>query len=330
MTQQRRIFLRTAGALAAGCCAGPLLAQRDPAADYPSRPVKLICPFAPAGGTDITARALAQKLTEAWGQPVVVENKVGANGTIGVELVATSPPDGYTLTMISSSHSVNETLQAKHPYVLERDLVPITQATTQPYVLVVNPALPVHTLKELIALARQQPGKLTFGSSGVGGLSHLAGALLGSLAKVQLTHVPYKGGAPAMADVIGGQINMLFSTILQSHAHIRAGQLRPIAVSTRSRAGALPDVPTMEEAGVPGYNVAGWYGVMAPRGTPAPIIAKVNAEMVRVLHLPQTRERLAADGSEPVGSSPAEFGAHIHSEIARWRKLIQELGIKTD
>jgi tripartite-type tricarboxylate transporter receptor subunit TctC len=328
LTQRRRTFLRSAGALVTGTCAAPLLAQRDPAADYPNRPIKLVCPFAPAGGTDITARAIGQKLTEAWGQPVVVENKVGANGTIGVDLVAKSAPDGYTLTMISSSHSVNQTLQARHPYDLERDLVPVTQATTQPYVLVVNPALPVRTLQDLVALARQKPGQLTYGSSGIGGFSHLAGALFASFSKIQLTHVPYKGGAPAMADVIGGQIDMLFSTILQSHTHIVAGKLRPVAVSTAARAGALPNVPTMQEAGVAGYDVAGWYGVMAPRGTPAGIVAKLNAEMVRVLRLPQTRERLAADGSEPVGNSPAEFGAHIHSEIVRWRNLIRELGIK--
>jgi tripartite-type tricarboxylate transporter receptor subunit TctC len=330
MSHPRRTFIRGAGALAASVCATPLFAQRDPAADYPNRPIKLVCPFAPAGGTDITARAIAQKLTETWGQPVFVDNKVGANGTIGVDTVVRSAPDGYTLTMISSSHSVNVTLQPHHPYDLERDLVPITQATTQPYVLVVHPALPIHSVHDLIALARQQPGKFTYGSSGIGGLSHLAGALLGSMAKIQLTHVPYKGGAPAMADVISGQIDMLFSTILQSHGHIQAGRLRPIAVSKPQRAAALPGIPTTQEAGVPGYDVAGWYGVLAPRGTPAPIITKLNGEIVRILQLQTTRERLASDGSEPVGSSPADFAKHIHAEILRWRNLIQELGIKSD
>lgn len=327
MHHTRRTLIRAAGTLAA-YCAAPAFAQKDAASGYPNRPVKLICPFAPAGGVDITARALAQKLSEAWGQPFIVDNKVGANGTIGVDSVAKAAPDGYALTMISSSHSVNATLQQRHPYNLERDLVPITQATRQPYALVVNPEVPVRTVQELIALARRKPGMLTYGSSGIGGFSHLAGALLSSMARIQLTHVPYKGGAPAMADVVGGQVNMLFSTILQSHAFIKAGKLRPIAVTTADRASALPDTPTMQEAGVKGYEVAGWYGVLAPRGTPAAIIDKLNVEMVRILRLPETRERLAGDGSEAVGSTPAQFGAHIHNEVQRWRALINELGIK--
>ncbi|HYF16571.1 MAG TPA: tripartite tricarboxylate transporter substrate binding protein [Ramlibacter sp.] len=326
MKATRRTLLRAAAALAAARCAAPALAQ----ADYPGRPIRLVVPFAPAGGTDITARALGQKLHEAWGQPVVVENRAGANGTIAIDAVAKSAPDGYTLGMISSSHSVNVTLQPRHPYDLERDLVPITQATTQPYVLVVNPNVNARTLQELLALARQNPARLTYGSSGLGGFSHLAGALLGSLGKVHLQHIPYRGGSPAMNDVISGQIDLLFSTILQSHGHINGGKLRPIAVTTRARAPALPETPTMEQAGLPGYVMAGWYGVVAPRGTPAPIVEKLNREMVKILQLPQTRERLAADGSEPVGNSPAEFGEHIRAEVARWRKLIQELGIKAE
>jgi tripartite-type tricarboxylate transporter receptor subunit TctC len=328
MKQQRRNMLRAAGALA-GWCALPAFAQGD-AANYPSRPIKLVCPFAPGGGVDITARTIAQKLTESWGQAVVVENKVGANGTIAVDGVVKSAPDGYTLSMISSSHSVNVTLQPHHPYDLERDLAPITQATTQPYVLVVNPALPVRTIGDLLALARQKPGALTYGSSGIGGFSHLAGALFGSMAKVKLTHVPYKGGAPAMADVISGNINMLFSTILQSHGHIQNGRLRPIAVSTLKRNPALPEIPTLDESGVPGFNVAGWYGLVAPRATPPDIRAKLQREIARILHLPETRERLATDGSSPVGGTSEEFGAHIHSEIVRWRTLIEELGIKSE
>lgn len=328
MQQQRRRLLQATGALAGFIGLPALAQQRDTAATYPSRPIRLICPFAPGGGVDITARALAQKLTESWGQPVVVDNKVGANGTIGVDMAAKSAPDGYTLSMISSSHSVNQTLQPQHPYDLERDLLPVTQATTQPYVLVVNPQLPVKTVPELIALAQQKPGALTFGSSGIGGFSHLAGALFGSLANIKLTHVPYKGGAPAMADVIGGQISMLFSTILQSHGHIMNGRLRPIAVSTLKRSPTLPDIPTMQEAGVKGYEVAGWYGMVAPKGTPPDVVAKLQRETARILHLPETRERLATDGSEPVGGTSAEFGAHIHKEIMRWRALINELGIK--
>jgi tripartite-type tricarboxylate transporter receptor subunit TctC len=221
------------------------------------------------------------------------------------------------------------TLQSRHPYDLEKDVIPITQATTQPYCLVVNPALPVRTLQDLVNLARQKPDILTYGSSGIGGFSHLAGALFGSVTGTKLMHIPYKGGAPAMADVISGQISMLFSTILQSHTHINSGKLRPLAVTTTRRANALPEIPTMLELGVK-LDMAGWYGVMAPKGTPQPIVDKLNREMSRILKLPSTRERLAADGSEPVGNTPAEFGAHIGSEIRRWRALINELGIKAE
>ena len=297
---------------------------------FPTRPVRLLCPFAAAGGVDITARAVGQKLTALWGQPVVVENKPGANGTIAVDIAVKSAPDGYTLSMISSSHSVNETLQRQHPYDLAQDVAPITQATIQPYVLVVNPALPVRSVGELVALARANPGKYTYGSSGLGGLSHLAGALFGSLAGIDLTHIPYKGGALAMSDVISGQIDMLFSTILQSHGHLVAGRLRGLAVTTAQRSPSMPDMPTMQESGVKDYEVAGWYGLVAPAATPVPILDKLNTEIVAVLRTPDMRERLAVDGSEPVGNTREQFGAFIRSEIAKWRNLIRELGIKSE
>ena len=305
-------------------------AQADPAAAYPSKPIRLIVPFASGGGTDVTARAIAQKLTEAWGQPVVVDNKPGANGTIGVDIAAKAAPDGYTLTMISSSHTVNVSLYRSLPYDLVRDLAPITQATTQPYALVVTPSLPAKSVAELVALAKAKPGTLNYGSSGIGGLSHLSGALFASLAGIKLTHIPYKGGAPAMTDVIGGQIDMLFSTLLQSHAHIEAGKLRALAVTTARRSPASPQLPTMIEAGVPGFEVSGWYGVLAPAGTPPAIVAKLNREMVRILHLPSVRAHLATDGSEPVGSTPDEFAAHIRSEIAKWRRVVADAGIKAE
>jgi tripartite-type tricarboxylate transporter receptor subunit TctC len=318
------------------CCSTLLLAAMIGfptdaiAADYPTKPIRLIVPFAPGGGTDLTARAIAQKLTEAWGQPVIVDNRPGANGTIGVEMAARSAPDGYTLTMITSSHSVNVSLYKNLPYDLIRDLAPITQATTQPYVLVTNPSLPVKSVAELIALAKAKPGALNYGSSGIGGLSHLSGALFAALAHIRITHIPYKGGAPAMAEVISGQIDMLFSTLLQSHAQIEAGKLRPLAVTTSRRSPAAPQLPTMIEAGVPGFQVAGWYGVLAPAGTPPAIIAKLNKEIVRILHLPEVREHLAADGSEPVGSTPDEFAAHIKSEVSKWRQVIVEADIKPE
>jgi tripartite-type tricarboxylate transporter receptor subunit TctC len=331
MNNPRRRFNRMAAALAGLATAPRLFAQSESAADYPSRPIHLIVPFAPGGGTDIVARTIGQKLGEAWKQPVVVENRSGGNGTIGANAVAKSAPDGYTLSMITASHSVNVTLQGhKHPYDLLKDFAPISQVTTQPYVLVVNPKLPAHSVKELIALAKAQPGKLTYGSSGVGGTSHLSGALFCALADIQMTHVPYRGGEPAMADVISGQIDMLFSTRLQSRGFVDAGRLRPLAVTTRTRSPAMPDLPTMQEAGVPGYEVAGWYGVLAPAHTPPEIVAKLNREIVRIVHLPDVTEKMAADGSEPVGSSPGEFAAHIKSEVEKWRDLIHKTGIHTE
>jgi tripartite-type tricarboxylate transporter receptor subunit TctC len=316
--------------LAALCGALPAAhaAQADGA--YPTKPVRLIIPFAPGGGTDLTGRAIAQKLSESLGQTVVADNRAGANGTIGADLAAKAPPDGYTISMISSSHSVNPSLMKRLPYDLIADLAPITQATTQPYALVVHPSVPAKSVKELIALAKAKPGTINYGSSGTGGLSHLSGALLAHLANIQITHVPYKGGSPAMIDVISGQIQMLYSTILQSHTHIAAGRLRPLAVTTAKRSRAMPELPTMAEAGVKGYEVAGWYGVVAPAQTPKPIITRLNQEIVRALRMPDVGEKMAADGSEPVGSTPEQFGAHIKAEVAKWRDLIQKAGIRAD
>lgn len=314
--------------LALLAASGANAAEPGPAGDYPSKPIRLIVPFAPGGGTDITARGIAAKLGEAWGQTVVADNRAGANGTIGVDIATKSPPDGYTLTMISSSHSVNVSLYKKLSYDLVKDLSPITQATTQPYALVVHPSVAAKTVKELVALAKAKPGTLNYGSSGNGGLSHLSGALLSSLAGIQITHIPYKGGAPAMTDVIAGQIQMLFSTILQSQAHLKAGRLRALAVTTAKRSAGAPELPTMQEAGIAGYEVAGWYGVLAPANTPQPIIMKLNREIVRILQTQEMKDRLAADGSEAVGSTPAQFHAHIKAEIGKWSKVVREANIR--
>ena len=331
MDQARRRFNRTAAALAAASVMPRALAQGEAPGDWPSRPLHLIIPFAPGGGTDIVGRVVAQKLSESLRQPVVPENRAGGNGTIGANAVAKSPPDGYWLTMITASHSVNVTLQGtKHPYDLVKDFAPISQITTQPYLLVVNPSLPVKSVKDLIALARSKPGKLTYGSSGVGGTSHLSGALFCALAGIEMTHVPYRGGEPAMADVVGGQIDMLFSTRLQSNAFLQAGKLRALAVTTKTRSPANPELPTMQEAGVPGYEVAGWYGMLAPAGTPPAIVDRLNREIVRIVHMPDVAEKIKNDGSEPVGSSPAQFAAHIKAEIEKWRDLIHKTGIKTE
>jgi len=300
------------------------------AQNYPIKPIRLIIPFAPGGGTDLTARAIAMKLTEAWGHTVVPDNRAGANGTIAVDIATKSPPDGYTLTMISSSHSVNSSLYNSLPYDLVRDLAPITQATSQPYALVIHPSVQAKSVKELIALAKAKPDTMTYGSSGLGGLSHLSGALFSSLAGIKLIHVPYKGGNPALNDVVGGQIQMLFSTLLQADTQLKAGRVRALAVTTKKRSTAAPELPTMQEAGVAGYEVAGWYGVLAPAKTPRPIIDKLNTEIVRILHSPDVQNRLAADGSEAVGSTPEQFGNHIKSEVAKWGKVIREAGIKAE
>ena len=305
------------------------LAAQPAPADYPSKPIRLIVPFAPGGGTDLTARAIAAKLTEAWGQTVVADNRAGANGTIAVDIATKSAPDGYTLTMISSSHSVNSSLY-KLPYDLTRDLAPITQATSQPYALVVHPSVAAKSIKELVALAKAKPDGMAYGSSGIGGLSHLSGALFCSLADIKLVHVPYKGGFPALTDVVGGQIQMLFSTLLQSDAQRKAGRVRALAVTTKKRSAGAPDLPTMQEAGVTGYEVAGWYGVLAPAKTPRPIIDKLNTEIVRILHSADIQGKLAADGSEAVGNTPEQFGAHIKSEVAKWAKVVREANIRAE
>ena len=312
-------LLSAAPVLVAGAAAG--------ADNYPAKPIRLIVPFAPGGGTDITARTIAFKLSERFGQQVVVDNRPGANGTIGLDIASQAAPDGYTLTMMSSSHSVNVSLIKKLNYDLVRDFAPITQATSQPYALVVHPSVAAKSVRELVAIAKASPGKLNYGSSGTGGLSHLSGALFASLAKIDIVHIPYKGGSPAMTDVIAGQIQMLFSTILQSHAHLRAGKLRGLAVTTPRRSPAEPQLPTMHEAGVPGYAVAGWYGVLAPARVPDPILTKLNREIVQILRAPDVGPRLAADGSEPVGNTREEFGAHIRAEVAKWRKVVAEAGL---
>jgi tripartite-type tricarboxylate transporter receptor subunit TctC len=309
---------------------GSACAAQSAAPQYPTKPVRLLVPFAPGGGTDITARSIAQHLSERLGQQFVADNRPGANGTIAVDILSKAVPDGYTLSMISSSHSVNASLIRNLPYDLTKDVLPITQATTQPYALVVHPSVAAKSVGELIALAKAKPGQLNYGSSGTGGLSHLSGALLSSLAQINIVHIPYKGGNPAMIDVIAGQIQMLYSTILQSQPHIKAGKLRPLAVTTAKRSRAAPELPTMQEAGVKGYEVAGWYGVIAPLKTPQPIVTRLNKEIVDILRQPDVAQRLAADGSEPVGSTSEAFGQHIRFEVAKWAKLTKQMNIRMD
>ncbi len=327
-TARRRItqFCAAAVALAASSTA---LAQAESAAGFPSKHMRLVIPFTPGGGTDIVGRMIAQKMSESWGQQVVVDNKAGANGTIGADMVAKSPPDGYTLCLFTASHSVNVSLQGvKQPYDLFRDFAPITLIAVQPYVLLVNPHVPAKSVAELVALAKAKPGTLTFGSSGVGGLLHLSAELFASLTKIRLTHVPYKGGAVAMMDVMAGNVDMMFTSLNQSNTFIEAGRLRLLAVTTVKRSPVVPKIPTMQEAGVPGYSVESWYGLGAPAGVPAPVIDKLNREVNRILKLPDVAERLASDGATPSGGTPAQFGAYLHAEVDKWQKTIKAAGIK--
>ena len=328
MNQDRRKFNELITLASAYGFAPKLFAQPSLADTYPKKPIRILCPFAPSGGVDITARAIAQQLTQSWGQSVIVDNKPGANGTIAVETAIQAPPDGYTLTMISSSHSVNSTLLKNQSYDLIKDLAPITQMTRQPYVLVINPNLPVTSVAELLAYAKKKAKSLTYGSSGIGGFSHLAGGLFSLSTKTEMLHIPYKGGSVAMNDVISGQIDMLFSTILQSHGHINTGRLRPLAVTTTQRSSSLPDIPTMQEAGIKDYEVLGWYGIVASIKVPNPILNKLNREIVQILKFPEISQRLQTDGSEAVGSSKEEFGEFIKAQVAKWRTVINALKIQ--
>lgn len=329
MTYASHTLRVVAAAVVAGvCAAGPLLAaQADIAKDYPNKPIRLIVPFVPGAGTDITGRTIAAKLTERWGHQVVVDNRPGAAGTIGVELTAQAIPDGYTICLISASHSVNAATNPKLPYDLTRDLQAVSQATSLFYVLYVNPSVPAKSVQELVAYAKANPGKLNYGSSGTGGLQHFAGEMFAHLAGVKMTHIPYKGGAAVITDALAGNIQVGFGTLLGLRGHVKAGRLRPLAVTTRKRSPAAPELPTIAESGVPGYEVDQWYGIITSAKVPRPIVNKLSAAIAEGLKAPDTAQRLSAEGSVPVGSSPEQFSAHIKSEIAKWRKLVKDAGL---
>ena len=294
---------------------------------YPTKPVRLIGPFVPGGGTDITARAIAAKLTKRWGQQVIVDNRSGAAGAIGVELTATAQPDGYTICLISASHSVNSATNPKLPYDLTKDLQGISQVTSLFYVMYVHPAVPAKSVAELITYAKANPGKLSFGSSGTGGLQHFAGEMFNFLAGVKMVHIPYKGGAAAIADALAGNIQVGFGTLLSSRAHYKAGRLRPLAVTARQRSSTAPEYPTVAEAGLPGYEVDQWYGIITSAKVPRPLVDKLSAAIAEAVKSPETAQRMSAEGSTPVGSTPDQFSAHIRSEIAKWRKLVKAAGL---
>ena len=298
---------------------------------YPTKPVRLVVPFPPGGTTDILARAVAQKLSETWGQQVIVDNRPGAGGNIGSELVAKSAPDGYTLLMGTvGTHAINPSLYAKMPYDHVKDFTPVILVAGVPNVLVVNPAVPAQTVAELIAYAKANPGKLNFASSGSGTSIHLSGELFKVLTGVQITHVPYKGSSPALTDLVGGQVQMMFDNLPSSLQFIKGNRLRALAVTSTTRAAALPDVPTMVEAGVPGFEASSWFGVLAPAGTPREVVARINAEVAKWLATPDAREKMSAQGAIAAGGTPEDFARHIGAETAKWAKVVKDSGAKVD
>jgi tripartite-type tricarboxylate transporter receptor subunit TctC len=296
------------------------------AQSFPSKPIKMVVPF-PAGGTvDFFARVVSTKLSESLGQPVLVENRAGAGGNIAVEAVAKSPADGYTLLMGSEIVAINTSLYSRLSYDPLKDLAPITLVGTVPNILIVNPALPANSVKELIALAAKSPGKISFASTGQGTSSHLSSELFKLMANVDITHIPYQGGPPAVADLIGGQVNMMFINMPTGIGHVKSGKARILAVSSLRRVSQLPEVPTVDQAGLKGYDTQAWSGLYAPAGTPPEVIA----EVVKILKMPAVREQLAAQGAEPVGDSPEEFARFMRDEIAKWAKLIKISGAKVE
>jgi tripartite-type tricarboxylate transporter receptor subunit TctC len=309
-----------------------LAAMLSPAAfaqAFPERPVRFLIPLAPGGGVDITVRTLAPRLAALWKQSVVVDNRPGGTGAIALDMAARAQPDGYTIALITGTHTAREATHAgKLPYDLQKDFAPVTQMTRQSYVLVLNPTVAARSIPDLIAMAKTRPGSLTYGSAGQGSLQHLAGALLGALTGTELLHVAYKGGGPALADLLGGQISMVFATPLESVPHIKAGRLRALGVTSARRSPAMQDLPAIAEAGVTSYEVTNWYGVVAPVATSKPIIDRLHRGIVEVLRMPEIVERFRDDGVELVGSTPAEFRDHVQAEIVKWTKVVKAVGIQ--
>ena len=298
---------------------------------YPSKPIRVVVPFPAGGPLDVTARAIGQKLAEAWGQPIVIDNRPGAGGNIGADLVAKSAPDGYTiLEGALSTHAVNVSLYAKMPYDPVKDFAPITLVATTPNVLVVNPSLPAHSVSELVAYAKAHPGALSFGSGSNGSAGHLAGELFKMEAGVDMVHVPYKGAAPALQGLLAGDTQLMFDNLASSTPQIRAGKLRALAVTTARRTALMPELPTLAESGLPGFDITTWWGFLAPAGTPKEVIAKWNAEVVRILSTPEMKAFFAQQGAEPAPTTPEQFADLIRSEIPKYAKIVKASGAKVD
>ena len=321
---QRRIFaLATATALA--LAAVPALAQT-----FPTKPMTIVVPASPGGAIDLAARLIGQKFTEAWGQPVVIENKTGATGVIGTDFVAKAAPDGHVLALVASSHAINPSMFKKLPFDTVKGFEPVVQTHTVPLVLVVAPDAPFKTMQDVIAFGKKNPGQLSFASSGNGGAPHFSGELFQSMAGLQMQHIPYKGSTLAHPDLMSGRVSIMFDTLAATSAQIKGGKLRALAVTTPKRLPAFPDVPTVAEAGLPGYETSTWGGLLAPAGTPKAVVAKLAAETTRILALPDVRERMLAAGVEPVGGTPEQYAAFIGSEMVKWGKVAKAAGIEPE
>ncbi|MGH8617205.1 MAG: Bug family tripartite tricarboxylate transporter substrate binding protein [Burkholderiales bacterium] len=322
----KRLVIAVAAAASAFLLAGPAVAQ-----SYPSKTIRLVLPYPPGGGSDTIARPLVQKLAESLGQQVIVDNRGGAGGNVGMELVARAVPDGYTLVMaLTAQLAVNPALFKKVPYDPAKDYDPVIFLGNGAYLLTVHPSLPARNVKELIALAKARPGQMTYASSGNGSGAHLCSVLLDQMAGIRTVHIPYKGGGPALVDLLAGQVQVLFATPVASTQHIQSGRIRALAVSTAKRTVGLPDLPTVAEAGVPGYDSGVWYGVLAPAGTPREIVMKLNGELNRVLNQPDYRNLLVQNGIDPVGGPPEELGKFIKSELVKWAKVVKDAGVTVD
>lgn len=297
---------------------------------FPTKPIRFIVPTTPGGGSDLVVRMLGQKFTAAWGQQVVVDHRPGAGMTIGIDITAKSAPDGYTLVLVNPSHAINATLMPKLPYDPVRDLIPITVVATQPYGMVVSQQLPAKNVKDVIALARAKPREINFASSGNGSASHLAGEMFARMAGVEMTHVPYKGTGPVIPDLIANRVSIMINPMLAMISYVKAGQLRAIAVTSPKRVSSMPDLPTVAESGVPGYEAIAWYMVLLPAKTPAAIVSQIHAESVKAIQSADMKEMLARAGTEPLGNSPKEAAEFLNVEIARWGKVIKQANVKVD
>ena len=300
------------------------------AQDYPTKPIRMVVAVAPAGPTDILARMIGQKLTESWGQPVIVDNRPGGGQVLGTDIVAKSPPDGYTLLMSTNTFAVNPALFKKLPYDPQRDFAPITLVAEVPLILAVHPSVPASTVKELIAVAKARPGQLNYGSSGTSSSLRLAAELMQSMANIQMVHVPYKGTSPATTALVGGQVQLMFTNPMVALSQVKAGKLRALAITSARRSDTIPELPTMSEAGLPGYTAGSWFGLMAPGKTSLAIVNKLHGEVVGILRTPNVQAQMAGSGANAIGNTPQEFSSYIRADMAKWAKVIRASGITAD